>query len=322
MVIQLSDNFVHNTNEQFLSDLVYEIAFHRHTLDTTNASFNHIHDIVNKHASSSQKECIDNADCFSKSKLDGYLSGFMTTINADDFPEEQLLALVQKEPVLVLENGYEMDVYCSIMNVYAKNGPREIRSIAAHLSKIFSTDSYLNGGGYAGIVPEIEHRDKGSYKGTLIYKCVPIIDRDTNSFNNIPNDKNIVFHFLQGSTGEMTNDDIYSLKQQRFYWHLWAYREIENYIPKQKFKDHGCNVVVLSDDVENYHYEKIKHDPKKTGHGAKKIDYVGGYYKSEIGEIAKSMTYQDWESAAPKFTVDGKEMSEIELLLRKIAKIA
>ena len=65
------------------------------------------------------------------------------------------------------------------------------------------------------------------------------------------------------------------------------------------------------DDQLPYDYQKF--DEKK--------DYPKGYKKNMMKDIAKEMTHQYFEENTHHFNITGEDMSEIQLLLLKIAKI-
>lgn len=321
MIFDVTIKFAKTNAGSHLSDFVSSIAHNGHKILVDSASLDIIEKSIDSHASTTEKMDIGNCEMFN---IMDFEKAYFTTIQVDNFSIPQLLYLAKLPPLLVVEDTYEFGVYQHLFSTYATNAKsRPIKDLSAHLSKVFLLDNYVHAGGYGAFERILEQKNNGNYHYLLRFKSVTIVDRDTESINTLPKEKMNLIHFLQGSKMDIENDNIYTTNQPNYIWHLWAYREIENYITKAKFAEYGCGVDNLPDDLAEYHYIKIKdcaHRPSRNS-ASERIGYIDRYNKSDIAKIAQLMTCQDWENSAPKFIIDDREMSEIELLLLKIAKI-
>lgn len=317
MIFDLSHKFVCNTDNQILSDLISSISEHGHYILVSYTDLETImEDALEQYASATQKGCVADATCWD---FDKHLQSVLETIDAASYSIDQLKVLASADPILVLENEYEMDVYRQIIDEYSHNAIGGIKSTAKILKDRINIDSCIPAGGYAGVRPILTRHNAGRYSGLLNKKSVTIIDRDTDSFEKIPERKD-VFQFLQESDASISNNDIYTLDQPLYRWHMWAKREIENYLTNECFSAENCDTTALPTE---HAYHKISDHPAIEEKDLKSslFVFVQGYKKANLANIAKRMTYQDWEASAPRFNVNGKDISEIELLLLKIAKI-
>ena len=145
------------------------------------------------------------------------------------------------------------------------------------------------------------------------HKVCVVFDRDTNNSDDIDKTKKAVFSALCNGIdiNQVNNDLIYRLDyEDEYVWHMWYKRAIENYFPKDQYESLGVDVSSFDDQLP-YDYQKF--DEKK--------DYPKGYKKNMMKDIAKEMTHQYFEENTHHFNITGEDMSEIQLLLLKIAKI-
>jgi hypothetical protein len=88
---------------------------------------------------------------------------------------------------------------------------------------------------------------------------------------------------------------------------MWYKRSIENYFPNASYEAIGVNVAQLPvDRVDRDYYN---------------FSQVNGYKKSHLSSLTYGMKRTDYEKELETFTVNGEQMTELQLLLLKLVKI-
>ena len=154
--------------------------------------------------------------------------------------------------------------------------------------------------------------------GVFAMKHVIVFDRDTESATKYDPNQNTLLNRLCGKkSDQVTEQDVYTLDQHPYIWHVWYKRAIENYFTDEQYKK--CGV-----DMRNFQYlssDMAKRDYYDLGTELKSV----GYHKSQMTQIAISMTREDFERGLHTFDIEiGGEtckVSELQLLLLKIARI-
>lgn len=166
-----------------------------------------------------------------------------------------------------------------------------------------------NAGGFGNIISVFDLKNSGEYYHLYKMKCCVIFDRDTDDDTRFDDNKNRLFErFCDGKNNNtVTDSDIYKIPGEGEYmWHMWYKRAIENYFPANQYADLGVDVTeAQTADYSYYHFE----------------DGKNGYDKTMMARIGRGMSCSDFENNTKKFQVDGFPMSEMLILLHKIAKI-
>lgn len=235
----------------------------------------------------------------------GQIARRLQKVNFYDFTRKERETLLMKPSELLLENApYEWNIYRSMIEAYKND------AVISHLKRVVEHNMLVpeNAGGYTTMPSMIELKDNGEYKNLYKRKVCLLFDRDTDSCNNFDNQKDKLFKVLTGKKAdELTNNDVYRLDfDEGYVWHMWYKREIENYFPKDSYRN--VNMSQMPDDA-TYNYAKI--DGKSCP----------GYSKSKLREVATSFGRNHYDSTTKHFSIEGTGYSEIMLLLLKIASI-
>lgn len=253
------------------------------------------------------------AEAMQKFSLEKSIRSCLTTIIFSDFTREQRRCLLQKPSELLLENSAnEWNIYCSLINYYTKG--KNYKNVMSYLQRSIKLNMIepAHLGGVYQLPAELKQKE-GKYKNMYRHKVCVVFDRDTNNSDDIDKTKKAVFSALcKGiDINQVNNDMIYRLDyKEEYVWHMWYKRAIENYFPKEQYARKGVDITSFSDQLP-YDYQKF--DEKK--------DYPKGYKKSMMRDISQGMSFKFFEENTQSFSIKGEEMSEIMLLLLKIAKI-
>lgn len=246
---------------------------------------------------------------------------FLTTIEiTDGFDLDSFKALVTYPGFLISENcNYEYKVYQHFCSLYTKSSnldgsPNRLKNIflaletAMKSNRLFAT----NNGGDGQLIPTYEYLQETIWKGKthLKKKCCFLFDRDTDDNQSLsPNHKKL-FKFLNSGKdhNNTTMEDIYSLYQPDFIWHMWYKTAIENYISDRCYIDGNVDITQLQQARDRDYY---KIDSSSCKH----------YDKKNLGSIAQKMDRKWLEENTKRFPFDGSYLSEIQLFLLKLVKI-
>ena len=156
----------------------------------------------------------------------------------------------------------------------------------------------------------IEQQEQGPYENVFSEKSCIVFDRDTDDDVSFDSNKNALFQlFCNKKSDSVTDQDIYTLNQNPYHWHMWYKREIENYLTNDHYEENGVDVSGFPTELKQRDYFKIS-------------ESVPGYHKSKLSVIAEKMSRADYESLGLRFfTVNGLQISELQLFLLKLVKI-
>jgi len=239
---------------------------------------------------------------------------FFTTINVSQYKFDQLLLLAGERSRILIENGpYEWPIYESLSLAYKKDP--EYGNIFNYIKQAIDTHDLvcLHGGGITTFDALIELEEKTCYPGSIFaLKHVVVFDRDTSAGNEYDPNRNILFNkFCEKESNAVGDNDVYTLNQTPYIWHVWYKRAIENYFSNDRYEQQHVDTRKLPREQNNRDYCKIG-------------DYLGNV-KKVMKSIAKGMTMGEFESHLHKFRVkindEERELSEFQLLLLKIARI-
>ena len=170
--------------------------------------------------------------------------------------------------------------------------------IASYISQNFNDYSLVDGGK--------DNEYEYSYvESTLIY-TKELGDTDDNTYYDSQKNHHFKF-FSQKDSQTISDNEIYNLNQTNgWIWHMWYKRAIENYFPKERYEK--LSVSIDEDEISDYENIGQKYKSK-------------GYKKEMVPKLAKDMSRTMYERGLKHFTVNGIDMSEMQLLLLKFAKI-
>jgi len=91
----------------------------------------------------------------------------------------------------------------------------------------------LNAGGSGGIKAQLEMQGSMvEYAGIIEEKTLSIFDSDRDSSDFVKRDKYNMLEFLKGRKFDIQDSVEWSYQvHDRFLWHMWYKRELENYVP-------------------------------------------------------------------------------------------
>lgn len=228
--------------------------------------------------------------------------------------------IVSKEAEVLLENSvYEWEAYRRFVHTYEKD--KTYGDIVRLIKGAISNDDLIfqHAGGVGNMVELVRQKERTKYHDMYRYKVCVVFDRDTNDSSYFTPNNNVLFCFLTDDENKTANniqdEDIYKLDfQDKYIWHSWYKRSIENYVPKDNFIDMGVDLSDVTE--EGYDYLKFAED-NKIPKGMKKR----GYKKSMMKDAMKGVTRDYLESSTKHFQIGNADYSEILLVLMKIAKI-
>ena len=169
----------------------------------------------------------------------------------------------------------------------------------------------LNCGGYGMVKPMIEQQERGVYENIFSEKSCIVFDRDTDDDVSFDSNKNALFQmFCNKKSDDVIEQDVYTLVQSPYHWHMWYKREIENYLTNNHYEENGVDTSNFPRNLQQRDYYKITPET------------APGYQKAKISSVAKKMSKADYDSMGIKtFFINGVNMSEIQLFLLKLVKI-
>lgn len=305
MIFQIDENLLERFHGAELSDLVSYIMDGRHYIKCRPKIRKTIEEAINKNASTTQFERFQSYKGFD---IPTRYHSYLTTLNLADFDAFQIHALISKPSWLIVENELnEWPVYKHIILQYKTD--RQFGDLYKMLWQ--AADKTLlahTTGGYGQFQQTlVAHDSKEQYHGTLRYKSCTLVDRDTNDSNTYDADKAKLYTFLSGKDfDDLADEDIYSLDQPHYIWHMWYKRAIENYFPKESYRSIQANIENIPNTAEERDY--LKYDENI-------------YQKKDLPKLTEGMTRSKYEETLKKFPFNGDEISELQLFLLKLVKI-
>ncbi len=306
MIFNLSSEYANSNQGVHLSEICCKIIYKQHYIACDSNTKNLISNSINQHGSTSQKELLRQYKGFD---ITAEIRKYFTTIETSTLTDSMLDSILNKPSRMLIENSYnEWDVYKCIIGTYKHDRKYKNLFTALELAKNKGLISYLHGGGYTAYTNLIEQNNNEDYNGVFKYKVCILFDRDTDNASCYDSQKNTLFRFLCGKNNLTISDsDIYNLNQTGYIWHMWYKRSIENYFPDASYEAIGVNVAQLPVDKFDRDYYNFSQ--------------VTGYNKNQLPLLTVRMKRTDYEKELKTFTVNGEQMTELQLLLLKLVKI-
>ncbi len=311
MIFRIDPRFIDNCPRPRLSDIACAAARNGHYMRVSGESRRIIARSVSEHGSTTEKTRFRaHTSMFDPS---GNLARFLRTVEiTPGFPPNTLLYLVSGKARLILENAnHEWRVYKYFIDLYS--GHRELGDCLSLLreAKEKKRIKALHSGGWSEML-KIADAEPMMHDGDnlrLLKTCI-VFDRDTDSAAVYDGNKNALFRRLSGKRHDnITDSDIYHLDPSAPVWHMWHKRAIENYFPDSQYNRIGCDISAMSGLTPGQRdYFKIDKDS------------VSGYDKHSLANLIEDCDRDMLESNLKRFTVGGKEYSEIEIFLLKLAR--
>lgn len=311
MIFKIDHNYATALQGATLSDLCCKMMEKGHFIDCDGNTLTLIIQSIRANASKTQAECFTKYKGFN---ITVELRKYLTTIYVDGtkYSLEDLDRMVGKESKVLVENGpYEWGVYKAMMGVSQRDKKYHnlFELLILARNKGYLTD--LNCGGCPMIPPMVHHQENGDYENVFALKSCIVFDRDTDDDVHFDPNKNGLFKLLcNKNNSSVSNNDIYTLNQSPYHWHMWYKREIENYFTDDCYIKENINVSGFPAVLNQRDYFKIDKSS------------APGYDKPLLSSVAEHMSKSDYDRiASKKFMVNGELLSEIQLFLLKLVKI-
>lgn len=307
MIFKIDRAFAENTPSEERAELYFNIISHDHYADCDEDVRELFYSDIENNGSTKQREFVKKDPSL---RLTTQMRTFLTEITVSDYTGAQLNTLICKPAKLMVENeAYERPVYKCIISAYAKSDKR-YKNIFRKLYQVLLDDmlTFQHGGGYGTYVSLLKTYDQHDYKDVVAKKFCLLVDRDTDNDTEFDAQKNTFFSAMCGKgSSEITNEDIYTLTQSPYIWHMWFRRTIENYIPDEQYQMAHVQLDTMPATPPNRNY--------------KKLSEMSGYAKHKLPNLVKSMSYADFEQGLMHFQCNGEDVSEMQLFLLKLVRI-
>ena len=307
MIFKINQAFYDSLSAPVRSQLYCDMIQHGHYVDCHPKLREMFYSDIDIHGSTLQKKMKEKDPSIN---IPTSFKGFLTIIDVNSVSFKQLLAIVSKPALLMVENeANERQVYYEIVRKYAKKD-KSFKSLFVKLA-----DAMDNGdldvdqaGGYSQLAPLFESHDKVKYHGVAQMKICMLADRDTKNDTYFDGNKNAFFNFVLGKNSDKVTDaDIYTLNQATYIWHMWYFRAIENYFPPKQYVAVGLDPSKVDEEVVDWHYKNLNSLP--------------GYEKKNLSMLTKGMSYDDFEEGLKRFPPGDESQSEMQLFLLKLVRI-
>ena len=260
MIFQIDQTFYDRFSPEYRAQLYSDIILHGHYVDCNYGLRVKFYDDINRHGSTLQKNMKEKDPSLNISTT---LKNYLTTLNVNNLDIHQLETLINKPALLLLENEVnEKPVYIDIIQKYAKKDPY-FKSLFLKLEDSLNNEDFcfVQAGGCSQIVPLFQSFDRGNYHGTAKFKISFLVDRDTDSDHFFDKDKNPIFLFTCAKdSNSIVDSDIYVLNQINYIWHMWYFREIENYFPPRQYENNNLDPSdVIALPPKDWHYKDSCH---------------------------------------------------------------
>lgn len=309
MIFSISNQYATENDGAMLSDVCSLMMKGRHYISCDVSTRELIIRSIMKAGSLSQQQLLPLYKGFDITKE---IRNHFTTIDVSTITPDMLNLILTKPSRILMENSiYEWGIYKHIIGTYKKD--RKYKNVFAllELAKAEGRISYLHGGGFTSYTSIIEQNNTSDYKDVLKFKLCVVFDRDTDDMNSYHNRKNSLFRFLcKKDSGTIGDNDIYTLNQSEYIWHMWYKYAIDNYFPNKCYEAIGADVNTIPLNIERDYFN---------------FDKVSGYSKNQLPLLVQNMNRTDYEKELRKFSIHigGKQevVSELQLLLLKLVKI-
>lgn len=308
MIFEIDNKLLERFQGARLSDIVCDIMTRYHFISCRPNIRKYIETSIKENASTTHYELFKTYQGFS---IPTNLPKYLTTINLSNYNDAQIFAIIQKPSWLLVENELnEWPVYKHMIKKYLHD-----RTYGKYYEMLYrAIDKTLvphSCGGYGQFEQTLrDYNAAHLYCNTLHLKSCTLVDRDTNDETYYDQNKTSIYKFLSGkeinNVNELTNGDIFSLNQPHYIWHMWYKRAIENYFPKECFKNIAIDLNKIPDDPKERDY--LKYDESI-------------YNKKDLPKLTQNMSYSKYEENIKKFPYYGGTISELQLFLLKLVKI-
>lgn len=329
MIVKVDRRFLKRTQveqEKDASEMI--LLLHRgHYLLMEPDVKNELYKLVDSNLLTWQKEIFD--ECDELLNPTAMMKRWLSTVNFYDYTEKQRRKLLQKPSELLVENGHnEWPVYMRIIHAYKDDN--SFSSVFEYIESSIANDNlksyHLGGKGEIPATLDFKETDT-EFQNLYRFKVCVLFDRDTDNDEGFSRDNSMLFIKLCNKDYSTVDcNDIYKLDFGTGYiWHSWYKRAIENYFPKSEYEKLGINMDDYPSDADSYDYIKFPIESTREwqkAHKTKKEKKVAKYDKKLLSKIGCDMNMRDYEASLKIFNVDGIKLSELELFLLKIAKIA
>ena len=306
MIFQIDQTFYDSIAAPDRAQLYSDIIMHGHYVDCHHTLREQFYGDIDAHGSTLQKNMKEKDPSLNLSTM---FKQYLTTVNVNTLKWEQLRAMVERPALLMVENeANERQVYYEIIRKYAKKD-KSFKSLFVKLADAMdSMDLDVDqAGGYSQLTALFESHDKVKYHGIAQMKICMLADRDTKNDTYFDINKNSFFKFVCGKdSNAIKEDDIYSLNQAPYIWHMWYFRAIENYFPAKQYVAMELDPSQADNEVADWHYKDLSSIP--------------GYEKKNLSKLTKGMSYDDYEDGLRHFPSQG-DKSEMQLFLLKLVRI-
>lgn len=260
-----------------------------------------------KHGSDTQRELLKLYRGFQPT---AEYNTYLTTLDIEsmNLTDSQFDALINKPSEILIENGMnEWNLYKYLPEIYKHD--KEYANVFSLIRKNIDSGNltWAHAGGCSLFVAYVKKAEDTTYHGMYRYKVFINFDRDTNNDTSFDGNKNALFKFLCDKDYTTIKDsDIYTLSFKKYVWHSWYKRAIENYFPNRLYVEAGVDISQLPSGQHERDYYKFS---------------MKGYSKDMISDFPSKVSKSDFEDTTKHFNINGKQISEMRLLLLKIAKI-
>ena len=306
MIIRLTSADLANFAIGEISELYYGITRNGHYLECDDATRTRLNEAVEQYGSRMQKRLIKNNH---QGHLTAEIRKYLTTIIGNQYTYDELMTIVCKPSCLLIENlAYESDVYRSIIGTYV--GDPVYRNIFKKLDDAQNRGwlTFLHAGGFGMFAPLLNYYDQRDYKHVADKKIAVLMDRDTEDGSRFPPSRGQLFKLLSGKQyAHLSNNDVYTLSQTDYVWHIWHKRAIENYFPAEQFDNLGFQSNTAPTVPADWSY--------------KDLGKIKRYDKKHLFNVSVGMSRTTYEANCSQFIVGGESMSEMQLFLLKLVKL-
>ncbi len=317
MIFDIPTSFLLNCPAPDVSDIACDIARSDHFIQVDRDGYRIIREAVKEHGSTNQKESFRTH--LEKFDIPENLRRYLRIWKVrEDCPVKVLSYMINEPARLVTENAsHEWPVYRHFIDVY-KSDP-EFGTWFKILKK--AKDNGRITSEHAGGTGELLKRadDEPFFFGTenlRYFKTCVLFDRDTDDDHYYDGNKNHLFRTLAGKDHtSISENDIWTLSHHPLTWHMWYKRAIENYFPDEQYVNAGLNISALDG------LTHIQRDYALIGGNKRNPPLVTDYSKSSLPDLLPGLSRQKLERHLRKFTIDGTEMSEMQLFMLKLVKI-
>ena len=308
MIFKIDQAFYDSLSAPVRSQLYCDMIQHGHYVDCVYGLRQKFYDDIDTNGSSLQKDMVKNDPSL---KLPTLFKQYLTVIDVSKVDCTQLYTLINKPALLLLENEVnETSVYCDIIRKYAKSD-KSFKSLFGKLNETVENEDFEfdQVGGCTQLAPMYQNHNNGKYHHTANWKICILADRDTKGPTEVldENKKGLLAFTCGKDLSTVTETDIYVLNQSPVIWHLWYFREIENYFPAKQYKSINLDPDSCKDKNADWHY--------------KDLGTIPGYDKKNLSKLTKGMTYDDYEEGLRAFHLPGGTLSEMQLFLLKLVRI-